>query len=418
MTDPYFQGLARALSEANMHTPTLVIDKARLDHNLNQLMTSISQGFSYRIVAKSLPSIPFLQYIMRRTGSNRLMSFHLPFLMQLVEQIPAADILMGKPMPVEAVRMFYRWFKNNANELYFAPDIQLQWLVDSPERLAQYSALAQELGIIMRVNLEIDIGLHRGGFKPDAVFIRALKQIDLSKSLQLAGLMGYEAHISRLPNILGGSKLALKAAQQRYAKFIELINQALGPHIAETLCLNTGGSSTYSLHERDKIPANEIATASALVKPTDFDVFSLAHHQPAAFIAAPVLKRVHKPSIPDAPLLSRLLRFIGQLPKEGCYIYGGNWLATPCYPNGAHISHVLGHSSNQEFYELPKKTQLMPDDYMFFRPTQSEAILLHFGDLAIYEDGVIKEWWPVMSVPNSYRTLYSEHSKNNNKNRL
>lgn len=409
MTDQYFQGLSHALKQANVHTPTLIIDKTRLDHNLNQLMTSISQGFGYRIVAKSLPSIPFLQYIMRRTGSNRLMSFHLPFLMQLVEHIPAADILMGKPMPVGAVRVFYQWFRANANELYFAPDIQLQWLVDSPERLAQYSALAQELGIVMRVNLEIDIGLHRGGFKPDSTFTTALKQIDLSKNLQFAGVMGYEAHISRLPGILGGSKLALKAAQQRYAKFIQLISQALGAHILDSLCLNTGGSSTYSLHEHDKILANEIATASALVKPTDFDVFSLTYHHPAAFIATPVLKRVHHPEVPDAPLLSSLLRICGKLPKEGCYVYGGNWLAKPCYPEGARVSNLLGRSSNQEFYELPQRSSLKPDDYMFLRPTQSEAVLLHFGDLAIYEDGEIKEWWPVLDIPNSYRALYNGH---------
>lgn len=415
MTDLYFQGLSRALHNARVHTPTLVIDKNRLDHNLNQLMTSISQGFGYRIVAKSLPSLPFLQYIMRRTGTNRLMSFHLPFLMQLVEHIPSADILMGKPMPVEAVRTFYTWFKANANHMHFAPDIQLQWLVDSPARLAQYSALAQELGIVMRINLEVDIGLHRGGFKADFDFSNAVKQIDLAKHLQFSGIMGYEAHISRLPVLLGGSSSALKAAQQRYAKFVNLIKEALSESALANLCFNTGGSSTYSLHDHEHILANEIATASALVKPTDFDVFSLDYHHPAVFIATPVLKKVQRPEIPDAPLLSHLLKFMGLFPKEGCYIYGGNWLANPCYPEGTKVSNLLGRSSNQEFYELPKRSNLKADDFMFFRPTQSEAVLLQFGDLAVYEDGVIKEWWPVLDTPNSYRQLYNEHIKKNKK---
>lgn len=405
MTGTYFQNLSQALQQAHIHLPTLIIDKERLDFNIEQLMNSVNQGFSYRIVAKSLPSIPFIQYLMRKTGTNRLMSFHLPFLMQLVEQIPSADILMGKPMPVEAARLFYRWFKEHPETLHFAPDVQLQWLIDTPERLAQYSALAQQLGILIRVNLEIDVGLHRGGFKPDEHFSNALRLIDISKHLQLGGIMGYEAHITRLPNALGGAKLALKATRQRYAQFVERIKNVLGEHVLDSLCLNTGGSSTYALHEQETIAANEIATASALVKPTDFDVFSLAHHKPAAFIATPVLKRIHHPEIPESPILSALLRLIGQLPKEGCFIYGGNWLANPCYPENAKTNSVFGRSSNQEFYELPSKCTLKPDDYMFFRPTQSEAILLQFGDLALYENGHISEWWPVFNYPHSYKKI-------------
>lgn len=410
MTDLYFQNLSTALKQAHAHIPTLVIDKARLDHNLNQLMTSIGQGFSYRIVAKSLPSIPFLQYIMRRTGTNRLMSFHLPFLMKIAEEIPSADVLMGKPMPVEAARVFYQWYKANTNNLFFAPDIQLQWLVDTPDRVKQYADLAKELGVVMRLNLEIDIGLHRGGFQPNQDFSDTLKLINQTSNLQFAGIMGYEAHISRLPALLGGSQLALKAAQKRYHSFLDLIKKANGSASLDSLCLNTGGSSTYSLHEHEHIMANEIATASALVKPTDFDVFSLDYHQPAAFIATPVLKRVHKPNIPDAPLLSSVLRFLGKLPSEGCYIYGGNWLATPCSPVHAQKNAVLGNSSNQEFYELPNKCNLQPDDYMFFRPTQSEAVLLQFGDLAVYEDGKIKEWWPAFDIPKSYQALFTTQS--------
>ena len=117
-----------------MCTPTLVVDKERLDRNIDHLITVLNRGFDYRIVAKSLPSIPMLQYIMRRTGSVRLMSFHLPFLMTLVEQIPASDILMGKPMPICAARHFYAWHSQQTHSLCFAPELQLQWLIDTPER--------------------------------------------------------------------------------------------------------------------------------------------------------------------------------------------------------------------------------------------------------------------------------------------
>jgi D-serine deaminase-like pyridoxal phosphate-dependent protein len=39
---------------------------------------------------------------------------------------------------------------------------------------------------------------------------------------------------------------------------------------------------------------------------------------------------------------------------------------------------------------------LQADDYVFFRPRQSEAVLQQFGDIAVMEDGRITERWPVM----------------------
>jgi D-serine deaminase-like pyridoxal phosphate-dependent protein len=394
MADLYFQGLTQALHRASVCTPTLVVDKERLDRNIDHLITVLNRGFDYRIVAKSLPSIPMLQYLMRRTGSVRLMSFHLPFLMTLVEQIPASDILMGKPMPICAARHFYAWHSQQTHSLCFAPELQLQWLIDTPERLKQYEMLAKELNVKMRISLEVDVGLHRGGFKADQNFVETLEHIKHSPWLTLSGLMGYEAHISKIPDILGGARLAFNAVRERYQQFVTLLSKTLGAQALE-------GSSTYPLYDAGVRVATEIATASALVKPTDFDVETLTHHLPAAFIAAPVLKRVHKPEIPEAPILSRVLRAFGKLPKEGCYIYGGNWLATPCYPD-ARPSELLGRSSNQEFYELATNSNLQVDDYLFFRPKQSESVFLQFGQIALYEQGNIVDWWPVLQYPEQF----------------
>lgn len=403
MTSLYFEKLTQALRQAGVCTPALIIDKERFDKNIDLLTNTLSKGFDYRIVAKSLPSIPMLQYIMRRAGTVRLMSFHLPFLMQVIKQIPSADILMGKPLPVCAARHFYAWHGQQNSSMCFAPELQLQWLIDSPERADQYEQLAKELGINIRISLEVDIGLHRGGFKPDDSFVQLLEKVSESPYLTLAGLMGYDAHVSKLPAFLGGLSMAFQSARSRYKLFTDLVRNTLGEKTLQGLCINTGGSSTYSLYDDDtEIVANEIATASALVKPTDFDVPTLDRHLPAAFISSPVLKRIDHPEIPEAPKLSAVLRWLRILPKAGCYIYGGNWLASPCYPESAKTSSVFGRSSNQEFYQLEQKSTLKVDDYMFFRPTQSEAVFLQFGQIAVYEDGKITEWWPVLDYPDNF----------------
>jgi D-serine deaminase-like pyridoxal phosphate-dependent protein len=166
------------------------------------------------------------------------------------------------------------------------------------------------------------------------------------------------------------------------------------------LVFNSGGSTTYPLYEKIGL-INEIATASALVKPTDFDVFTLDHHVPAAFIAAPVLKVIKDPELPMAKSLSKLMHRVGLLPRKACFIYGGNWLAQPCYPADSKRANILGHSSNQEMYELKASDQINVDDFMYFRPTQSEAVFLQFGEVAVYDDGKIVDWWPVFESKRS-----------------
>ena len=394
----YFNRITQALTDAGVHQPTLVIDKAHLDQNLSAVKTITERGFDFRIVAKSLPSVPMLKYLMAEAGTNRLMSFHMPFLQHVTEHIPNADILMGKPMPVGSVETFYKTIQSKQNAQStadtFNPENQLQWLIDSYDRITQYGELAEKLNIKMRVSLEIDVGLHRGGFGNINEFEATLIFIKNHKHLQLSGLMGYEAHVTKVPGFIGGPKKAFTQALNTYQVFVDSVSSIFGEESLAKLVLNSGGSTTYPLYEKTGL-MNEIATASALVKPTDFDVFTLDHHVPAAFIAAPVLKVVKDPELPMAKGLSKLMHRVGLLPRKACFIYGGNWLAQPCYPADSKRANILGHSSNQEMYELQASDNIKVDDFMYFRPTQSEAVFLQFGEIAVYEDGKILDWWQV-----------------------
>jgi len=420
----YFKSIDQALKQQGAMQPTLVIDKTRLDENISHLKQVIDQGYDYRIVAKSLPSIPFLQYLMGRTGTNRLMSFHLPFLKHLTIHTPNADVLLGKPMPALACQEFYDWYTKQQTS--FDAKQQIHWLIDSTDRLKQYQNLCEEIDLYINVNLEIDIGLHRGGYSDLAEFEASLELIKQSERITLTGLMGYEAHVSKIPKFIGGSKKAFSVAMSAYADFTQAISKHFGEDIFDKLMLNAGGSSTYPLYDLSgtqhqlsinidvikKAKINEIATASALVKPTDFDTFTLEHHKPACFIAAPVLKKVVNPDLPMASGLSKILRSIGLMTKHACFTYGGNWLAQPYFPEGSKRSDILGHSSNQEMYELKNENDIQIDDFFYFRPTQSEAVFLQFGKIAIYENGQIIDWWPVFNP----EELASHTEKNNNKN--
>ena len=155
----YFLRISDALQQKSLGRPAMVIDKSKLLSNVDVITAHLHNRFGFRIVAKSLPSIPLLQEIMSRGNTNKLMVFHQPFLTAVAEQIPQADVLMGKPMPINAVRTFY---ETTRLEQFDAAQ-QLQWLVDNPHRLKQYAELAQAQERFMKINIELDIGLHRVG---------------------------------------------------------------------------------------------------------------------------------------------------------------------------------------------------------------------------------------------------------------
>ena len=44
------------------------------------------------------------------------------------------------------------------------------------------------------------------------------------------------------------------------------------------------------------------------------------------------------------------------------------------------------------------RVALKPDDYVFLRPNQSEAVFLQFGDIALFDGSAITGYWPTLEV--------------------
>ncbi|KAA1194119.1 DSD1 family PLP-dependent enzyme [Pseudohalioglobus sediminis] len=385
---PYFEGLSSALDAAGAGTPRLLIDRQALHRNISTLRGHIGDRYAYRIVAKSLPSVPLLEEVMQRSGSNRLMLFHQPFINRVAAALPHADILLGKPMPVSAAARFYAQLGTTT----FQPEQQLSWLLDTPQRVAQYAALAEQLAVDMRACIEIDVGLHRGGVQDDATLLAMLDAITAAPRLHFAGFMGYEPHVVKVP----GSALSYRdRAMQRYSHFVAVAQRHLGARWPEDAILNCGGSPTYQLYDEGEFPFNELAAGSCLVKPTDFDIPTLADHEPAAFIAAPVLKASAGVQIPGLPL-GVLQQLWNPNRRRTVFTYGGYWKAQPVSPAGLSVNPLFGRSTNQEMLNGSPATGLAADDWVFLRPTQSEFVFLQFGDIAVFDGGAIAAYWPVL----------------------
>lgn len=396
--DAYFARMAQAVRTAGIATPTLIIDQQRLLANAQTIERNIAGKIALRLVAKSLPCLGLLDAMMARLKTRRLMVFNLPQLLQLANERPDTDLLLGKPMPIAACAQFYRALKAGG----FKPEQQLQWLIDSKERLLQYRDLARAQGITLRINLEIDIGLHRGGIPDLATLKPMLDILQQEPRLQWSGMMGYDAHINKLPDLPGKRQDALQHALSLYRELHGAALAQLGKPGGQALCLNTGGSPTYRLHD-GSATANEVSLGSALLKASDFDTPMLQDLHSAVFIATPVLKAQNRFDMPyGVELLGNLARGWDKNQQRAYFIYGGNWLADPVSPAGIAASGLYGTSSNQQVVLGSGSQQLQMDDIVFFRPRQSEAVLLQFGALALYEagqgnaPGKITEHWEPM----------------------
>ncbi len=146
------------------------------------------------------------------------------------------------------------------------------------------------------------------------------------------------------------------------------------------------------------LPSGSIRWRS-LVKRSEFDIPLLQDHQPAAFIARPVIKTRAPTELPvGVGFLSILQSAWDPNSRSTLFIYGGQWLAAPVDPPGLELNPIFGRSSNQEMYNGGPKLSVQPDDFVIFRPTQSEAVFLQCGDLLVYDGESIVGRWPVSSA--------------------
>jgi D-serine deaminase-like pyridoxal phosphate-dependent protein len=385
--DSYFEKLSTVLKREGLARPTMVLDLDRLDQNIETTRRKIRPR-EFRVVAKSLPSAPLLDYVMSRARTRRLMLFHQPFLNAVAKAYPDTDLLLGKPMPAAAANRFYQHLETRD----FDPTQQLQWLIDSPERLRQYREVAEARETRLTINVEIDVGLHRGGMREPADLARLLAVIDEDPTFRFGGLMGYDAHAA-LPKTLNLRGREFENVEARYRSFVEVCRtDRLDDSEQTSLVLNAAGSPTYQMWNGIDGLANELAVGSGLVKPLNFDLDTLADHVPALFIASPVLKKLDGLEIPAVDV-GPLHSFWDPNRARTFFVYGGYWKAEPVSPAGLLPHPIYGRSTNQEMLNGSDEVDLDVDDLVFFRPTQSEFVMLQFGRIAVVRSGEIVDFW-------------------------
>lgn len=380
--DRYFQDLTARLRARDLGLPQVVVDLERVDRNIDRVRALLGQR-KLRVAVKSLPCPQLITRVMQRGETDRLMVFDAGMLRQCVVLFPEADVLLGKPLPLAAVE----WLLAEQRAGRADGMAGVRWLADTKPRVEQYADLARRQGARLRLAIELDVGMHRGGVASlddlapvmDTIAARA-------GELSFAGFMGYDAHAAKAP-WPGRPATAMARASAAYAAFVRRARERWPALMAGDMVLNGSGSPTAPLLGPDS-PIDEVALGSVLVKPSDFDLPGLEQMEPAAWIATPVLKDL--PGI-RLPYLEALGPLLGR-GRRTLFIYGGRWMAKPVWPSGMHASRLYGLSSNQQFMSVPADAAVGVDDYVYFRPTQSEAMLDLFGALTVVQLGAVERW--------------------------
>ena len=387
-TGDYFKQLGADLGAAGIGTPRIMIDVDRLDANADVIVSDIGKD-RYRIVEKSLPSLDLLDHIRTRTGTDKFLLLHLPFLPALLSKFPTVQVLVGKNQPIAAVKTFFDGLASNADRADAAA--RVTFLVDGSTRLNELVALANAMQLQLQVGVEIDAGLHRGGVRRPSDLPPVLGGFVANTSaVRFMGLLGYDGHIIGSPAGPGLEEHAVRAAyravEDTFSACTSIIQSQFASLWRSDLIFDSGGSNTFPLHHGGVV--NDVATGGGMLRPASYSNMFIGALQPALFIAAPVIASFDKVEIP-------FVNDVGQTFEDGnksVAMYGGGWAAVFVHPRGLSLAPLVSDAENmnlvpnQTLLVSPGDTTISPGDWIFHQPRVADAIF-QFEEILLVRNG-------------------------------
>ena len=374
-SDAYFQQIASDLTAAGIGTPQVFIDMDCLDANIAEIVSKAGAS-RYRIVEKSLPSLDLLSYVQQKSGSQKFLVLHLPFLPGILSTFPNADVLVGKSHLWIAIQTF---FTSQPKASWPAIAKRVTFIADNMQRLTDLVTVANNLGIVLKLCPSSSMWVSGGAASPTpASSLRCLRSF--SRTRQQCSLPGSSGTTDTWP-----SRPAARSAQCRARgtmqrphtpqSYVDILNQQFPALVTPNLVFNSGGSATYPMYTSG--PVNDVAAGGGVLRPGDYPNYVIGALQPAIFIATPVFKVYPAPELPFFTAEQSATLFKG---LQGVTIYGGGWPAFFTYPAGIQGAPFTFDPTdyamvpNQGMVTAPASAVISPGDWVFYHPRQSDAL--------------------------------------------
>ena len=272
-------------------------------------------------------------------------------------------------------------------------------MVDSIEHLDLIETATGPSARPVRVCIELDvswwalgdrlkIGVKRSPIRTPEQASALAREIVRRPAFELAGLMGYEAHIAGLGDSPLGKRMqapVIRQIKRRSAAEIAERRAAVVAAVGEVAPLplvNGGGTGSIHTTRREDV-ITEITAGSGFYAPTLFDRYSSFQLMPAAMFALPVVRR---PSGGVATLLG------GGYPASGAA--GRDRLPAPHLPRGLRVDPLEGTGEVQTPVMGSAAASLQIGANVYLRHAKAGELCERFNSLYLVRGGAIADEVP------------------------
>jgi D-serine deaminase-like pyridoxal phosphate-dependent protein len=353
--------------------PLALVDLDAMWANADDMLRRAG-GKPIRVASKSVRCRALLERILARDGFRGLMTFTLPESLWLAGE-GFEDLLLAYPTADRSALA----------RVGREPVL----MVDSVEQLDLIGAGRVCIEVDLSYALpggRVKVGVKRSPIRTPEEAAALAREILARPGLELAGVMGYEAHIAGLGDRPPGERLKGAVIRTLQAKSLDEIAlrraevvEAVGA-VAPLEFVNGGGTGSIESTVAEAA-VTEVTAGSGFYAPGLFDHYSAFSLRPAAYFALPVVRR---PSAKVATVLG------------GGYIASGaaekTRLPVPALPSGLKLDPNEGAGEVQTPLLGPAARGLRVGDRVYFRHAKAGELCERFNSLLLIEgDRVVDE---------------------------
>ncbi|WP_421861119.1 DSD1 family PLP-dependent enzyme [Parvibaculum sp.] len=125
---------------------------------------------------------------------------------------------------------------------------ELMVVIDNPENVRTLAAATSEAGRILKVLVDLDVGLHRTGIRPGGDATELAELIDAAEFLELRGLQAYAGHLMHIHDFAERREKSLAA--------MKMLGEQRDVLKAKGMCcdiVSGGGTGSYNIDPEAKV---------------------------------------------------------------------------------------------------------------------------------------------------------------------
>lgn len=267
--------------------PALLVDRDAFDRNVRSSAAKAAAARKpLRVASKSVRSVPLIERALE-LGAPHLRGV-------LAFSVDEAVLLAGRGM--DDVLVAYPTVDRRAiDAVALRAPHAITLMVDELAHLEVIQSVATQRGVKLKVAIELDVsyrplaradvhlGPRRSPLRAPSAVLELARSVATRPSLELAALMGYEAHVAGVPDSLAMRAFKRAAWPRVLALRAETLDALRRASLVPPI-VNGGGSGSVSATLSDP-SVTEATIGSGLLCAHLFDHFDADRYEPALFVA-------------------------------------------------------------------------------------------------------------------------------------